>query len=173
MGFAGCFLISVLIFPAAYPQDETLAEIKYREDYDSLQKIAAVSGPAKRADLLVKFYREKSDADPQLKAYADNLFARDLEILMKQQDFAALRSLTERVLQIRPKFGEVYLFRGVVLKNDRKFDEAMEAFARCYVIKNPFQKKAKEQLDITYRARHKGSLIGQDKIIKKAMQDMK
>ncbi len=177
VNFLGSLLTAVLIFgiafPAAYAQDETLAEIKYREDYDSLQKIAAVTQPIKRADLMVTFYKGKPDLDPQLRAYADNLFAQDLENLLKQQNFIALRGLSERALQIRPKFAEVYLFRAVVLKNEKKMDEAMDAFARCYVIKNPFQKKAKEQLDILYRAQNKGSLIGQDKIIKKAMQDMK
>jgi tetratricopeptide (TPR) repeat protein len=175
--FSGRFFYTVLIicaiFPAAYAQDAELSEIQYQEDYERLQKIAAVTQPVKRADQMVKFYSERPRLDPKLRAYADNLFARDLESLMKQENFIALRGLCERALKIRPKFGEVYLFMGVVLRREKKTKEAMDAFARCYVTKNPLQKKAKELLDVTYRTYNKGSYIGQEKIIKKAMQDMK
>jgi len=154
-------------------QQGTLAEIKYKEDYDRIQRIIKVSEPAKRADQLLTFYRERPDLDPKLRDYADNAFARDLEGLMKQGDFVALKSLCERALKLRPKFGEAYLFYGVVLKSEKRTQEAMNAFAKCYLIKNPLQAKAKQQLDVTYRAFSGGSLIGQDKIIKNAMNELK
>jgi len=166
-------LVLSMGLPAVFAQDETLAEIKYQEDYDRLQKLAAVTAPLKRADLMVKFYQERPDLDPKLRAYADNLFARDLESLMKQENFIALRGLCDRALKVRPKFGEAHFFMAITLRREKKIEEAMDALARCYVIKNPLQKKAKELLDVTYRSYNKGSLIGQDKIVKKAMQDMK
>ena len=172
----GYFLLMVLIILVANlarAQDETLAEIKYKEDYDRLQKIAAITNPSKRADLLVKFYREKPDLEPRLKQYADSLFLTDLDALMKQQNFIAIRGLTERVLQIRPKFGEAYFFHAVALKNDKKIEEAMQSLARCYVIKNPYQKRAKQLLDVTYRDYNKGSMVGLEKIINQANQAMK
>lgn len=173
----GRFLLLVMVLslscPAVLAQDETLAEIKYREDYDRLQKIAPVTQPVKRAGLMLAFYKERPDLDPQLRKYADNLFARDLESLMKQNNSTALKGLCERAIKIRPKFGEVYFFYGVVLRKEQKVEEAMNALAKSYVIKNPLQKKAKELLDTTYRTYNKGSVIGQEKIIKKAMQETK
>jgi len=175
--FFGRLFFFIMVFPfslsAVYPQDEILAEIKYKEDYDRLQKITKVTQPVKRADLMVTFYKERPDLDPQLRAYADNIFAKDLESLWRQDNTVAMRGLCERALKIRPRFGEAYFFHAVVLKKDRKIEESMNAFAKCYVIKNPLQKKAKELLDVTYRTFNKRSLIGEEKIIKKAMQEMK
>ena len=84
----------------------------------------------------------------------------------------ALKSICERVLKVRPRFGEAYLFYGVALKRDKKIDEALKAFARAYGIDNPLKAKAKQQLDITYRATG-GSLSGQEKLVKDAMKDLK
>jgi tetratricopeptide (TPR) repeat protein len=165
-----------VILPACsdvFPQDETLAEIKYKEDYDRLQKIAPVSQPVKRAGLLLTFYKERPDLDPKLRDYADNLFARDLEALMKQNNTVALKGLCEKAVQVRPKFGEAYFFYGVVLRKEKKIEEAMNALAKSYLIRNPLQKKAKELLDTTYRSYNNGSMIGQDKIIKQARQELK
>lgn len=166
-------LILTLGFLAAYAQEGTVAEIKYKEDYDRLQRIVKVSDPVKCGDQLAAFYRERPDLDEKLRDYADNFFARDLESLMKQGNYTALRGLCERVLKVRPKFGEVYLFYGIALKNGNKISEAMNAFAKCYVITNPLQKKAKQQLDVAYRATSGGSLIGQEKIIKNAIKELR
>jgi tetratricopeptide (TPR) repeat protein len=111
--------------------------------------------------------------DSKLRDYADNLFARDLESLMNQGNFTALKGSCERVLQIRPKFGEVYLFYGVALKNEKKIQEAMNAFAKGYLIQNPLKAKAKQQLDVAYRQFSGGSLVGEDKIIKNALKELK
>lgn len=167
----------VLIFTAAVSminaQDETLADIKYKEDYDRIQTIIKVGDVVKRADKMVALYGEKRDMDPKLRDYADNIFARDLETLMKQSNFVALRGICERVLKMRPRFGEVYLFYGVTLKRDNKIEEAMNAFARGSAIPNALSTRAKQQLDIAYRSLHGGSLVGQDKLIKAAMKDPK
>jgi len=160
--------------PAVFAQDETLEEIKYKEDYDRLQRIAPVTQPVKRAGLLLTFYKERPDLDPKLRTYADNLFARDLETLMKQDNTTALKGLCERAVKMRPKFGEAYFFYGVALRKEKKLEEALDAFAKSYVITgHPLRKKAKELLDSTYRSYNKGSLIGQDRFIKKAVQDLK
>jgi len=153
-------------------QDSTLAEIKYKEDYDRLQSIIRASDPAKRANQMLAFYKERPDTDARLLTYADNVFDKDLETLMNQENTSVLRDLCARALKLRPKFGEVYLFQGVVLKSEHKIDEAMLCFAKCYMIKNPLQSKAKQQLDIAYRAGNQGSLIGEDKILKRAVQEL-
>lgn len=158
---------------AAYAQDQTLADIKYKDDYERLQRVVRVTAPIKRVEQLLAFYRDRSDADPKLRDYADNFFARDMDSLTKQANYVAMRGLCERALKIRPKFGEAYFYFGIVLKNEGKAQEAMNAFAKCHLIKNPFQTKAKQQLDILYRKSSGGSLIGENKIVDAARKELK
>ena len=167
------FIVVFLLASGVRAQDSTITDIKYKEDYDRIQAIAKVSDPVKQAGQMLAFYKGRPDIDPKLLMYADNIFAKDLESINKQENFPVLKDLCERALKFRPRFGEVYLFRGVALKNEGKADEAMDDFARCYMIKNPLQIKAKQLLDIAFRAKNKGSLIGEEKLIKQAMQNLK
>jgi tetratricopeptide (TPR) repeat protein len=169
---AVCAVLLVMVLSPLYAQD-ALSDIKYKDDYDRIQKAVKIGEPAKRADHMVQIYKESPDMNSQLRDYADNLFAKDLESLMKQGNYIAIMGICERVLKVRPKFGEAYLFYGVALKSDKKLDEALVAFARGASIKGPLQDKAKQQLDVNYRQSHKGSLIGEDKLMKEAMKDLK
>ncbi len=157
---------------AAAVQDETLEDFKYKEDYDRVQSIVKTADVIKRAERMVTLYGDRRDMRAELRDYADNIFARDLEALMKQNKNAPLKSICERVLKIRPRFGEAHFFYGVVLKRERKIDEALKAFARAYGIDNPLKANAKQQLDVTYRSTG-GTLAGKEKLIKEAMKDLK
>jgi hypothetical protein len=165
-------LFAVAGILAAQAQDATLEEIKYKEDYDRVQTILKVSDIQKRTDRFIALYRERADIRDELRTYVDSLFVRDLDNLMKAQNFALLGSICERTLKARPKFGEVWLYQGVVLKNAKKNDEAMMAFAKCYVITNQFKQRGKQQLDVLYRAANGGSLIGEDKLVKQAVKEL-
>ncbi len=168
-----CALVCALAISMVNAQDETLADIKYKEDYDRIQSIIKIGDMVKRLDKLANLYGERRDMDVKLRDYADSLFARDMEALTKQTNYIAVRGLSERVLKNRPKFGEVYLYYGIALKNSKKVDEAMIAFARGASIPNALSTKAKQQLDIAYRSVHGGSLVGEDKFIKDAMKGVK
>jgi tetratricopeptide (TPR) repeat protein len=172
--FCIAFPVFALGLFAAHAQEATLDEIKYREDYNRIKKMEKVDDPVKRADQFVTFYSERPDLDPKLRDYSDSVFARDLESLHRQGNYSALKGICERVLKYRPKFGEVYMYYGVALKNEKKLQEAMDAFAKCYLTTNPpLRTKAKQQLDITYRAFSGGSLIGEQKIIDNALKELK
>jgi hypothetical protein len=166
-------LVSVASICMLKGQDETLADIKYKEDYDRIQSIVKISDLVKRLDKLAALYSERRDMDIKLRDYADNLYSRDMETLTKQANYVAVRGISERILKIRPKFGEVYLYYGIALKNSKMVNEAMIAFARGSGIPNALSTKSKQQMDIAYRAAHGGSLVGQDKFIKDAMKDLK
>ncbi len=166
------FFFCAAFLSAAVAQDETLEDFKYKEDYDRIQSIVKTADVVKRAERMVTLYSERRDMDSKLRDYADNIFAKDMEALMKLNNNIAMRGLCERVLKVRPRFGEAYLFYGVALKRDKKIDEALKAFARAYGIDNPLKAKAKQQLDVTYRATG-GSLSGQEKLVKDAMKDLK
>jgi hypothetical protein len=165
-------LILALGFITLRAQDSALEDIKYNEDYTRMQRIIKITDTLKRADQFVAMYRERTDMRTDLRDYIDNLFARDLDSLLKQQNYTAIKSLCERALKARPRFGEAYLFQGVALKNEKKGEEAMMAFAKGAGLNNPRQKQSKQQLDLLYRVSH-GSLIGEDKFIKEAIKGLK
>jgi hypothetical protein len=166
-------LIFAMTFPVVRAQDATLEEIKYKEDYDRVQTILKVSDLQKRDDRIIALYKERPDMRDDLRTYVDALFLKDLENVMKAQNFAQLASLCDKVLKVRPKFGEVYLYQGIVFKNAKKPQEALMAFAKCYVVTNQFKARGKQQLDVLYRAEHGGSLIGQDKLVSQAASEMR
>jgi tetratricopeptide (TPR) repeat protein len=157
---------------AAFAQDETLEDFKYREDYDRVQSISKTADAIQRAERMVKLYNERRDMKSELRDYADSIFARDLETMMKQNKYAPMKSICERVLKIRPRFGEAYLFYGIALKREMRIDEALTAFARAYGIDNPLKPKAKQQLDIASRATGR-TLAGQKKLVEDAMRSLK
>jgi hypothetical protein len=108
-----------------------------------------------------------------LQAYVDSIFLKDLENLMKAQNISLLGGLCDKALKVRPRFGEVYLFQGFVLKSQKKNSDALMAFAKGSVITNQFKTRSKQQLDVLYRAEHGGSLIGEDKLIKDAVKELR
>jgi hypothetical protein len=171
--FGFCTLVFVAAVMTAGAQQGTLEEIKYKEDYDRIQRIVKVSNPVKRSDQIVSLYKDRRDMDSRLQEYIDGILIKDLETLMKEANYIALRGLCENALQARPKFGAVYLYYGVALKNEKKADEALNALAKGSLIKGPYQTRAKQQLDLLYRTGNKGSLAGEDKIIEKAKAELK
>ena len=171
--FHFCAIVFALGFSVVYAQEESISEIRYKDDYDQLQRIIKITDPAKRGDQMLIFYKGRTDIDPKIRAYGDNIFIKDLESLMNKGNYAALSNLSERAVRLRPRFGEAYLFYGVALKAGKKISEAMNAFAKCYLIENQFKQKAKQLLDTTYRSANRGSLIGEDKLIKNAANELK
>jgi hypothetical protein len=145
-------------------------DIRYQEDYDRLQDIIKVSDPAKRADQLVSYYRGRPNLDSKLKVFADGNFGNTLQALMKQPDL--VKKYSQSAIAARPKFGEALFFYGVVLKNEGKFDEALDAFAKSSLIESTRQPQAKQLFDTTYRGVHK-SLVGKEKLIEKAKAELK
>lgn len=168
--FLACVFAAFLAMSVA--QDDSLDELKYKEDYDRVQSIVKTGDALKRAERMVALYSERRDMRDELRDYADNVFARDLDALTKQNNSAAVKGICERVLKVRPRFGEAYFFYGIVLKREKKIDEALKAFARASGIENPLKAKAKQQLDITYRSTG-GSLAERDKLVKDAMSGLK
>lgn len=157
----------------AYAQeDESPAVTRYREDYEAYQKVAAVSDPLKRGDQLIQFIKERPKLDSKLLDTAQaNLFTV-LDGFIKTENNEPLLSLSERYIKVRPKAGQTYYCYGFALRNLKRYDEAMNALAKCYLIKNPVSEKAKGFLDSVYRSQHKGSLAGEEQIIAKARQEL-
>jgi hypothetical protein len=173
LAMARIFVLLALAFAAGNSAvlAQDAEDIRYQEDYDRLQEIVKVSDPAKKADQLLGYYKGRPNLDSKLRVFADSNFANALLALMKQP--ALVKKFSQTAIALRPKFGEAWFYYGVILKNDSSFDEALMAFAKSSLIENSLQTKAKQMLDATYRGTHKGSLIGEDKLIAIAKAELK
>ena len=154
-----------------YAQEDEPADVtRYREDYEKFQKITAITDPVKRGDQVILFIKDRPNSKLVPNAQA-NLFMI-LDNFIKTENNEPLLSLSERYIKVRPKVGETYYCYGFALKNLKRLDEAMDALAKCYLIKNPQSTKAKDFLDLIYKGQHRGLLAGEEQIINKARQDV-
>ena len=151
-------------------QEETADEKQYREDYDRVQKMVALPDPIKRADQLILFLKERPTS--KVAEYAQGNYLVVMEDLLKKEDFAQLMKQSERFVRLRPRVGEGYYFYGSALRNASRNDEAMVALAKCSLIRNAAAGRARKYLEVIYKSQNKGSLIGLDKVFKKAQAEL-
>ncbi|HSW38542.1 MAG TPA: hypothetical protein VLL97_03525 [Acidobacteriota bacterium] len=177
--FAGCLLqVSVVLLAAvihsgsvAFTMTGITADEQYNIDYDRVQEIIAITQPAARAQRMVDLFKDRKGMDRSLQDYVDHRFIVDLEALSKQGNHAAVKRLGERVVELRPLFGEVYFFYGMALRQEKLTEAALNAFAKGHLIRNIYQERSKQQLDLLYRNTH-GSLVGIDKVISQARKEL-
>ena len=155
--------------PVWAQEDETPEQKQYREDYDVYQKISAVKEPLKRADQLLQFLRERPKS--KLLANVQTDFLLILQDLTKQSKWDVVVTQAERFVKMHPRVGETYYFLGSALKELKKNPEAMDALAKCYVLKCPVSEKARQYLEYIYKGVNKGSTAGMDAIIRKARSE--
>ena len=168
---AGLLLCSGPASALAQDQEEEPAETRqYREDYDRLQKAVAIGDLVKRADALFAFMGQRPNS--KVYDYAQGNYLLVLENLSKAEKFAQVVTLAERFIKAHPKVGETYYFYGAALKNQQRFDESISALAKCAVSKNPASRRARDFLEFVYKSRNSGSLVGLDKVLKKAQAEM-
>jgi cytochrome c-type biogenesis protein CcmH/NrfG len=147
-------------------EDETPEQKQYRQDYEVWQKIQVVKEPMKRADDLLQFMKDRPNS--KLIANAQDDYLRVVQDLTRQSKWDVVVTQTERLLKVRPKVGEAYYFLGQALKEQQKLPEAMDALAKCYVLKCLASQRARQFLEVIYKGVNKGSLTGLDAIIQKA-----
>jgi tetratricopeptide (TPR) repeat protein len=146
---------------------------KYREDYDRMQKIEKNNQPAKRADQLIVFIKERSDMDSRIRDYVNGLFVLDAKRMKAQGELAVLKDICERAIKVDPSFVQAYLYYGHALKNENKYPEAMNAFAKASLFRSIFSQEARVELDKLYRSTHRNSLVGEDKVLSDAHKELK
>jgi tetratricopeptide (TPR) repeat protein len=155
----------------AQDEQESPEAKQYREDYERLQKTTAISDAVKRADGLLAFLKERPDS--KMADYAQGNYLQVLEGLAKAEKYQVVVTLCERFIKLRPRVGEAYYFYGAALKNTGKVPEAMDALAKCAVMKNNnAARKAREFLEYIYKSQNQGSIVGLDKLLKKAQDDL-
>ena len=151
-------------------EDEPAGVTRYREDYEKFQKLATITDPVKRGEQMILFAKERPNSKLLPNAQA-NLFAI-LDNFIKTENYPSLLSLSESYIKVRPNVGETYYCYGFALKNLKRTDEAMDALAKCYLIRNPQSTKAKDFLDMVYKLQHRGRLDGEEQIISKARDEV-
>ena len=151
---------------AQQEEDESAETKLYREDYERLQKIVAIPDPTRKTDSLLVFMRERPNS--KIIDYAQGNYIQVMEGYAKAEKYPAVIALAEKFIKVRPRVGETYYLYGAALKNAGRIPEAMDALAKCAVIRNPASRKAREFLEFIYRGQNKGSVVGLDKLLKKA-----
>ncbi|NWG12076.1 MAG: hypothetical protein HXY20_00905 [Acidobacteria bacterium] len=154
----------------AQEEEEPAETRQYRQDYERLQKAMSVSDPVKRADALYAMMKDRPDS--KVFDYAQGNYLLILESLSKAEKYAQVATLAQRFINLRPRVGETYYFYGAALKNLQRYPESIEALAKCAVTKNSASRKARDFLEFVYRSQNKGSLVGLDRVLKKAQTEM-
>jgi hypothetical protein len=151
-------------------QDDTAKEEQYRADYDQLQKMMAIKDPMKRGQEFLQFLKDRPKS--QLETYVLQNYYQILQEDNTQSKWDALELQSEGLLKVRPKVGEAYFFWGTALRQQNKLPEAMEALAKCYVLKCPVSDKARQFLEVLYKGTHNGKITGLDALIQKARSEI-
>jgi tetratricopeptide (TPR) repeat protein len=155
----------------AQEQEEEPKEVKqYREDYERYKKAIAIQDSMKRADALFLLMRDRPDS--KVVDHAQMGYLMVLESLAKAEKFPVVITLCERLIKLRPRAGETYYFYGGALKNVGRIPEAMNALAKCTLLKNSTSSKAEDFLEFVYKSQNQGSLVGLEKLKKAALADL-
>jgi len=151
-------------------EEETPAQKQYREDYEQYQKVLAIREPLKRADELLQFLKDrpKSQLDPNIR----HDYLQIVQDLSNQSKWDAVVTQAERFTKVRPKTGEAYYFLGAALKEQNKLPDAMDALAKCYVLKCGVSERARQFLEVIYKGTHNGKTTGLDALIQKAKAEV-
>jgi hypothetical protein len=174
--FFGQLLVLLMVMLAAggvtVRAQDSLDSDEYREDYARMDKIKSIPAAAKRGEQLLLFIKERPNMDYRIMQHVNQLFLEDMKRMNMHSEFASLRILTERAIKQNPMYGDAYLFCGFALKGEKKMPEAINAFAKAYVLRSVRSKDAKKELDNLYKETHKGSLLGEQDVIDAAKRDL-
>ncbi|HTY60745.1 MAG TPA: tetratricopeptide repeat protein [Acidobacteriota bacterium] len=91
------------------------------------------------------------------------------KIHMEQDNFAAAIKSFQQALQVA-KYSEGYYLIAVCLHKQNRVDDAMLWYARTEQQGGEFAAKAKDRLEEIYRALHNNTLIGSEKIYRRAKE---
>jgi len=166
----GFLMISGFVQVWAQEEEESKDVKQYREDYDRYQKAIAFQDSMKRADALFQFMKDRPDS--KVIDHAQMGYLQVVESLAKAEKFPVVITQCERLIKLRPRAGQAYYFYGAALKNVGRVPEAMNALAKCTLIKNTASQSAEQFLEFVYKSQNQGSLIGLEKLKKTAQEDL-
>ncbi|HYK90007.1 MAG TPA: tetratricopeptide repeat protein [Acidobacteriota bacterium] len=90
----------------------------------------------------------------------------------KQKDYPAAMDLFAKVIKIAPQNDEAYYYTGMCKWNSKDLDGAIEPFAKAAVLGKNFAKRAQDNLDQLWKARHPDNPAGIEEVKSKAKADL-
>jgi tetratricopeptide (TPR) repeat protein len=158
------------------------------DNHEILVELAKKFGMAKRnaeaakyANMCVKAVNSATKpadtADNLWKQYTSNTLATCYAIAgnvaYERRDYAnAIQNLENSVRNYK-RNDLAYYYLGLSYWQTNKIDIAMLNLAKAYLLKGQASASAKQHLDNLYKSTHGQSLVGQDKVLARATQDLK
>ena len=135
---------------------------------------------AKYARLCVKAIqsatRPEAASEKVWKDYTTNALATCYNVIgqvaYKQQDYATSIANLENSLRYYGRNDFAYYHLAHSYWQQGKVDIAMKNFAKAYLLKTRISPTAKQHLDNLYKSTHQNSLVGQERVIEKARQEL-
>ncbi len=90
----------------------------------------------------------------------------------KQKDYAAAMDLFAKALKVAPQNDEAYYYTGMCKWNSKDLDGAIEPLAKAAVLGKSFAKRAQDNLDQLWKARHPDNPAGVEEVKAKAKSDL-
>jgi tetratricopeptide (TPR) repeat protein len=102
-----------------------------------------------------------------------NCYAIVGNVAYEAKDYAAAVSNLESSLKYYKRNGLAYYYLGLSYWQQNKVDMAMLDLAKAYLLGGPSAAAAKQHLDNLYKSTHQQTLVGQDRVINKAKEELK
>ncbi len=91
----------------------------------------------------------------------------------EQRSYAvAIKNLDEAVKYVK-RNDSAYYHLGLAYWQTNKLDAAMLNFAKAYILKGSTSANARQYLEQLWKSSHRNSLVGMDKVIERAQQDLR
>lgn len=156
-------------------------------NHEILLELTKKSVEAKRAPQAAKYARQcikamqeaTKPAETPAKTWRDyqtHVFATCFAIVgnyaFERQDYAGAISSLEASLKHYARNEIAYYYLAQSYWQQGKLDSAMKNFAKAYLLKGKVSAPAKQHLDNLYKSTHQNSLVGQERVIDKARQEL-
>jgi len=94
-------------------------------------------------------------------------------IAFEQQDYNAAITSLENSLKHYGKNDRAYYYLGQAYWQQAKIDLAMKSFAKAFLLQGPTSAPSKQHLDNLYKTTHQNSLVGLERVIEKAKEELR
>jgi tetratricopeptide (TPR) repeat protein len=158
------------------------------DNYEILLELTKSSGDSRRYPQAIKYGRmclkafqsatkPEAMAEKDWRAYSTNLYASCYYIVgssaFETKDYATTVSNLENSLKyyLRNEFAYYKLAQAYWQQN--RIDLAMKNFAKAYLLGGQTSRPARQYLDQLYKSTHQQSLVGEERVIEKAKEELK
>ncbi len=162
---------------ALLPENHELL-IELATGYAKQSKSAQAAKYAKQGiKVLTSATKPEGTDEAAWKSYTSNGLASCYAIVgnvaYEAKDYATAISNLESSVKYFKRNGLAYYYLGMSYWQQNKVDMAMLDLAKAYLLGGPSSAAAKQYLDNLYKSTHQQSLVGQERIINRAKDDLK